>query len=134
MDQPPDLKALEKAKERRRRSRERAERKRKPYLRWAASHQHTLCTVKLLRLSPGRRNYADLSLAYCKALRLPLSKAPYSPNICSPCRWSLTALCFLHQMASEPYGRAQIKSIRCQRLPRPVDYYPTEGVHSSVFV
>lgn len=29
MDQPPDLKALEKAKERRRRSRERAERKRK---------------------------------------------------------------------------------------------------------
>ena len=30
--------------------------------------------------------------------------------------------------ASEPYGRAQIKSICCQRLPRPVDYYPTEGV------
>lgn len=29
MDQPPDLKALEKAKERKRRSRERAERKRK---------------------------------------------------------------------------------------------------------
>lgn len=29
MDQPPDLKALEKARERRRRSRERAERKRK---------------------------------------------------------------------------------------------------------
>lgn len=29
MDQPPDLKALEKAKERRKRSRERAERKRK---------------------------------------------------------------------------------------------------------
>jgi len=40
MEQPPDLKALEKAKERRKRSRERAERKRKVPARLAGiSHQ-----------------------------------------------------------------------------------------------
>ncbi|CAB1422333.1 unnamed protein product [Pleuronectes platessa] len=35
-----------------------------------------------------------------QAARVPLSKAPYSPNICSPsaCTRLLTALCVLHQM------------------------------------
>lgn len=44
MDQPPDLKALEKARERRRRSRERAERKRK------VSGRHTGITQPFITL------------------------------------------------------------------------------------
>ncbi|CAB1432574.1 unnamed protein product [Pleuronectes platessa] len=51
-----------------------------------------------------RRTWIDLSKNPRVSLPslVPLSKAPYSPNICSPsaCTRLLTALCVLHQMES----------------------------------
>ncbi|CAB1455443.1 unnamed protein product [Pleuronectes platessa] len=45
---------------------------------------------------------------------MPLSKAPYSPNICSPgaVHGSLTALCVLHQMESSAGDRERERKIK----------------------
>ncbi|KAI3376650.1 hypothetical protein L3Q82_017081 [Scortum barcoo] len=60
MDQPPDLKALEKARERRRRSRERAERKRK------SSHFQSSLHRLIVKVSPHLYQMETLSESIIK--------------------------------------------------------------------
>ncbi|KAK1890272.1 UDP-4-amino-4-deoxy-L-arabinose--oxoglutarate aminotransferase [Dissostichus eleginoides] len=108
MDQPPDLKALEKARERRKRSRERAERKRKLPLAPVFLPDH-----------PSPSEWFFFSIRVVLLLHQSGSSPPSDCGSSPPSEWlfsSIRVVLLLHQSGSSPPSEWFFSSIRVALL------------------